>query len=145
MNKYDPKVLQKSKSISSREQSYFALVAMRSPLAYVPTPDATNPINLDTCTPVLGRASTTTPTVLATASTSKIACTPAPVHLLKTRLDKSGFVVPLERLESSAEIRRCRKKRKDESLEMKTENIQGQESPNGNNKRYIMPASLESF
>ena len=117
----------------SIKQIYFALVAMRYCVAHLPTPDATNPISLDTCTPILGRASTTTPT----ASTSKIACTPAPVHLLKTRLDKSGFVVPLKRLESSAEIRRCRKKRKDESLGMKTENIQSQDSPNGNNKRYI--------
>ena len=104
---------------------------MRYCVAHLPTPDATNPISLDTCTPVLARA-----------STSKIACTPAPVHLLKTRLDKSGFVVPLERLESSAEIRRCRKKRKDESLGRKTENIQSQESPNGNNKRYIRQGPL---
>ena len=117
----------------SIKQIYFALFAMRYCVAHLPTPDATNPISLDTCTPVLARASTTTPT----ASTSKIACTPAPVHLLKTRLDKSGFVVPLKRLESSAEIRRCQKKRKDESLGMKNENIQSQESPNGNNKRYI--------
>ena len=108
---------------------------MRYCIAHLPTPDATNPISLDTCTLVLARASTTTPT----ASTSKIACTPAPVHLLKTRLDKSGFVVPLK---SSAEIRRCRKKRKDEGLEMKTENIQIQGSPNGNNKRYIRQGPL---
>ena len=117
----------------SIKQIYFALVAMRYCVAHLPTPDATNPISLDTCTPVLARASTTMPT----ASTSKIACTPAPVQMLKTRLDKSGFVVPLKRLESSAEIRRCQKKRKDESLGMKNENIQSQESPNGNNKRYI--------
>ena len=122
----------------SIKQIYYALVSMRYCVAHFPTPDATNPISLDTCTPVLARASTTMPT----ASTSKFACTPAPVHLLKTRLDKSGFVVPLKRLESSAEITRCQKKRKDESLGMKNENIQSQESPNGNNKRYIRQGSL---
>ena len=95
---------------------------MKYRVAHLPTPDPTNSISLDTCTPILGRA-----------STSKIAFTPAPVHLLKTRLDKSGFVVPLKRLESSAEIRRCQRKRKKESLE--NQNIKDQKSEKGNKKR----------